>query len=279
MIVVSGKKNGSLTNYIEAVDLDSSSSNCQPLPNFLTSEEGLIGGLGFQEEPIICSKELQECFSLKTNNTNTTTTTTTNYNNNINNNNYNNSNNSNNNSNWISSSKMNATRSFAAVLPSPYQSSRHKFLVIGGAYNSSLDLNTSEVLTEHGWENVLPELPVMTDRHCAVLVNSTTVMVIGGWQNSQRSQNTFYFNNENENGAWIEGPRLKTSRSSQSCGTIRNIDAHGWNIQGRGSSMFFPQKFIDRESKKLLKSKGGYDSFMSPVNSPEGRGSKIMKSI
>ncbi len=55
-------------------------------------------------------------------------------------------------------------------------------------------LNSAEMLTENGWESNIPSLPVTIVGHCMVTVNSTTVMVIGGWRNDQIFGKTFYFN-------------------------------------------------------------------------------------
>jgi hypothetical protein len=75
------------------------------------------------------------------------------------------------------------------------------------------------MLTEEGWESNIPTLPVIINGHCLVTVNSTTVMVIGGWQNGQYSGKTFYFTFGEE--SWTEGPELKNTRRSHSCGKIR----------------------------------------------------------
>jgi len=62
-------------------------------------------------------------------------------------------------------------------------------------------------------------LPVSISHHCSVLVNSTTVLIIGGYQNDATSPNTYVFNADNE--IWTEGPPLKHPRSWHSCGRIR----------------------------------------------------------
>ena len=55
-----------------------------------------------------------------------------------------------------------------------------KLLVTGG-YDSDDYLNTSEMLTEQGWqERALPPIPVVIGYHCIVQVNATTVMAIAG---------------------------------------------------------------------------------------------------
>ncbi len=75
------------------------------------------------------------------------------------------------------------------------------------------------MLTEEGWEINIPSLPVTISAHCMVTVNSTTVMVIGGYQNEKISGKTFYFTFGEE--SWTEGPELKNKRRSHSCGKIR----------------------------------------------------------
>ncbi len=87
-------------------------------------------------------------------------------------------------------------------------------------------------------------MPVTVYGHCSVLVNSTTVMVIGGQQNKMISSKTFYFNTENE--IWTKGPELKLRRADHSCGRIRRnsqsqelsiIVAGGWDGRSIMSSV------------------------------------------
>jgi hypothetical protein len=89
-------------------------------------------------------------------------------------------------------------------------------LVTGGYDVSGSSLNSAELLTEEGWETNIISLPVTIFGHCMVTVNSTTVMVIGGVQNDQRSGKTFYFTFGEE--SWTEGPELKNKRRYHSCG-------------------------------------------------------------
>jgi hypothetical protein len=85
------------------------------------------------------------------------------------------------------------------------------------------------MLTEVGWESNIPSLPVTIYGHCMVTVNSTTVMVIGGYQNGQISGKTFYFTLGEE--SWTEGPELKNKRWYHSCGKIkRNKESQEMSI-------------------------------------------------
>jgi hypothetical protein len=123
---------------------------------------------------------------------------------------------------WTSSPALNTEKVWAAVSPSPYLSGDQKFFVTGGKHdqqseNSSLD--TVEVLTGEGWKTLPQTLPVTISKHCSVLVNSTTVIIIGGEQNDRMSSGSYLFNTENE--VWTEGPHLSNIRSYTSCGRIR----------------------------------------------------------
>jgi hypothetical protein len=68
-------------------------------------------------------------------------------------------------------------------------------------------LDTSEVLTENGWQPFHLTLPTATESHCVVSLNSTTIMFIGGFENEK---NSYYFNSYHEE--WVKGKRLSTFR-------------------------------------------------------------------
>jgi hypothetical protein len=72
-----------------------------------------------------------------------------------------------------------------------------KLLVTGGLIyvkSARIYLNSTELLTEGGWESKIPSLPFTINGHCMVTVNSTTVLVIGGQQNDKDLfGKTFYF--------------------------------------------------------------------------------------
>jgi hypothetical protein len=178
------------TDTCEVINLASSASasTCKNPPKFPAIVSEAIGGLGFKGNPILCGgyqnyAPSYKCYSLE---------------NNV----------------WVSSASMKSVRAYAAAA----QLQDGKILVTGG-YDGSY-LKSAEMLTEEGWESNIPSLPVTINRHCMVTVNSTTVMVIGGYQNGQDfSGKTFYFTFGEE--SWTEGPGLKNKRESHSCGKIR----------------------------------------------------------
>jgi hypothetical protein len=222
---------GGKSKNMEIIDLESSSTICQNLPNFSAAMEVTFGGLGLNDEPVICGgqeyrvwQHSNKCFALADNE-------------------------------WIVSPSLRVPRAFAAVSPSPYPSRSQKFFVTGGL-NDLFNHNTAEVLTEQGWKTLPQSLPVTIFGHCSVLINSTTVMVIGGLQNKIMSSKTFYFNTENE--VWTEGPQLKNKRADLSCGRIRKnsqsqelsvIVAGGWN----GAKILSSVEILDLGSNEWRK--------------------------
>ena len=188
-------ENGKDLNSIEIIDLESSSTTCQDLTSFPRAFFGGIGGLTPHKNPIICGGYgSRDCSS---------------YENGI----------------WTLTPAMKSVRYFAAASASPYPNETHTLFVTGGRNYLGNDNNISEVLNDAGWQELPTSLPVVISDHCMALLNSTTVLIIGGVQNgSKYSQNTFYFNTEYEK--WIEGPKLMFGRKKPSCGNLQ-IDEKG----------------------------------------------------
>jgi hypothetical protein len=196
---------GVSTDTCEVINLASSVSTCKNPPNFPAKVNKAIGGLGLKENPILCGGwqndvRSNKCYSLENNE-------------------------------WVSSASMNSVRAFAAAA----QLKDGKILVTGGYDGSGSDLNSAEMLTEEGWKNNIPSLPVTIYAHCMVTVNSKTVMVIGGVQNGPISGKTFYFTFGEE--SWTKGPQLKNKRRYHSCGKIRrNKESQEMSIIVAGGS-------------------------------------------
>jgi len=57
------------TDSVEIIDLESTLTSCQPLPNYPNKVHGPIGGLGFNVEPLICGgyPNCSSCFSYQNN--------------------------------------------------------------------------------------------------------------------------------------------------------------------------------------------------------------------
>ena len=189
-----------LSPEFEVIDLDpdSTKTRCQNLPNFPKNANGAFGGLVFNDWPLICGGNVlasvsKECFIYE-------------------------------NGAWNQFHDLNEARTFAAsvTLDSSTKSSKSIFVLGGG--NTVADLNTAEISTEHGWETVLPNLPVgQIVFHCIVQLNSTTVMVIGGEQDRQwHSPKTYFLDIKKR--VWSNGPQLNYGRTGHGCARIRRDD-------------------------------------------------------
>ena len=212
LLVGVGKGLSGRLNSIEIIDLGSSSSSCQDLTHFPRSVHGAIGGLNPNRHPIICGGYSSDDYSFSS--------ACSSYEDGV----------------WNSFPSMTTPRGFAAASPSPY-SNDDLFVTGGRIFNGDEGLNTSEVLSDGSWQQISTPLPKTIFRHCMVLLNSTTVLVIGGIQDEYNSPNTYFFNTKSEE--WVAGPRLLYGRDSHSCGKIKKdsqsnqesvIVVGGWNV-------------------------------------------------
>jgi hypothetical protein len=98
---------------------------------------------------------------------------------------------------------------FSAITASPYPGSS---LFIAGGTVDGFPTAATQMLSPSGWQYASPSFPVRERafRHCMVQVNSTTVMVIGGFSSSQYSASTYLLNTMESQ--WIVGPSLQTGR-------------------------------------------------------------------
>ena len=198
LLVAVGVAATGTTDNTEVLDLASPITTCKTLPNFPLAVFGAFGGLGYEDNPIICgglnasTSYNNKCYSFNV-------------------------------SEWIPSPNMMSAKAYAAVSVSPNQTSLSKLFVTGGQISSSSFLNTTEALTPNGWKTLPQSLPVNIHLHCSVFVNSTTLIIIGGIQNEVYSPLTYYLNTDSN--FWVSGPTLNIERCQQGCGKIRK-DRH-----------------------------------------------------
>ena len=119
----------------------------------------------------------------------------------------------------MSSSALNQPRIRSAISKSIFVSNVQATHFVTGGINGNETLTSSEVLDPNGWSLKLPDLPTPISDHCMVQLNSTTAMVIGGFQNKSTSRNTYILNTIL--GDWILGPPLNTRRVRSGCGRIK----------------------------------------------------------
>jgi hypothetical protein len=183
---------GILSQEFEVIDLENTKTHCQSLPNFPKTANNAFGGLVFQDQPLICGGSgdgsvSKECHIYK-------------------------------NGAWNQFHDLNEARTYMASV-----TLNSTIFVLGGG-NNIADLNSAEIATMHGWETVLPNVPVsQISFHCLVQLNSTTVIVIGGEQDRQiNSPKTYYFNTHTK--VWSDGPELNHGRIGHSCAQLRKDD-------------------------------------------------------
>ena len=113
----------------------------------------------------------------------------------------------------------------SAIVKAPFPNNNLKSLLsIGGEDADGKTSNQWLVLTTSGWEYVVqPTLPRGFMHHCAVLFNSTTVLVIGG-QNSDYVlvADVFIFNSVTM--AWSKAANLNVVRQNHLCAMISSSD-------------------------------------------------------
>ena len=95
---------------------------------------------------------------------------------------------------WINGPAMVYAKHFAAMTQSPF-TDKPQYLFVTGGSGSRSDLSIAEILTDNGWELFSPSLPVAIYRHCMVLANSTSALVIGGYQSGPISSKTYFITN------------------------------------------------------------------------------------
>jgi hypothetical protein len=88
-------------------------------------------------------------------------------------------------------------REKGAMTKSPFTNKPQSLFVTGGDGLGGA-FSFAEILTENGWEEFNPPLPVTMWQHCMVLLNSTTVMVAGGVQGSAVLANTYMISDDNK---------------------------------------------------------------------------------
>ena len=150
---------------------------------------------------------------------------------------------------WLTSASMNTPRVYASMSSSK---SKKLFVTGGQSENEKKNENSAEMLSaEHGWEMFFPFPPVTIFAHCSVFLNSTTLMLIGGVQNDERSSATYLINTETRD--WSEGPRLKKPRMYHNCARIR------MNGESKASGGVDKSVEIDKSVVESVIVVGGWD--------------------
>ena len=175
------------TNSVEIVDLLSTSNICQNFPNFPKATRGANGELDMNGNPILCGGDppTNDCETFV-------------------------------NGSWISGNPLIEGRYYSSMIKLPFVNDPIS-LFITGSYTPLL--NSAEVLINGKWESWPAILPGKIGGHCMVMLNSTTIMIIGGKQDDVLYSNkTHFLDMQTKN--WVKGPELKFGRRAHSCARI-----------------------------------------------------------
>jgi hypothetical protein len=148
LLVGTGYNGGGLDS-VEVIDLSSTSSSCNQLPNYPFETYRSVGGLFNNTSPIICggvdvgNKFTNKCHTLNHNS-------------------------------WIQAQSMSVPRYGASLTnyPTAMAASENDLLVIGGNSGSVLQASL-EVYSHSGWNLINSRLPEGTAYACAITVNDT----------------------------------------------------------------------------------------------------------
>ena len=208
---------------VEIIDLETPSSVCSSVSKLPKGNYGTTVAL-YNNRPLVCGGyndfegENNRCYSFRSNS-------------------------------WIPESSLVSPRRLAAMTASPFQSEPWSLLIVGGYSNGPL--LSLEVLSNAGWKTFSPSLPGTISYHCMVLVDKTTVMLIGGIQNNEISGNTLIISDSNRK--WMAGPTMTTQRFQHSCAII-NTDQKSLKqsiiaVGGYYNGALKSSEILDQDSK------------------------------
>ena len=95
-----------------------------------------------------------------------------------------------------------------------------RLLVTGGMDENGRDLNSSEFISLDQPPEDGPKLPVIVSGHSMVQVDSTSIYLIGGWQDNKKSEKTWIIDAK-DNFAIKEGPPMNKPRVGHSSATMK----------------------------------------------------------
>ena len=103
---------------------------------------------------------------------------------------------------------------------------KNEFYIFGGG-GESTNLDSYEVISKENGQSE-GQIPFLFASGCAVAINSTTVMLIGGVENIEISTKTWLFNIQEKE--WTQGPSMNEERFLSGCGFMegtQNIAVFG----------------------------------------------------
>lgn len=133
--------------------------------------------------------------------------------------------------------------------------------ITGGNPGPNPPTKSTEIILEDGLV-VLDglDLPMPLTGHCIVAINSTTVMLIGGFDGDNFRTDTYYLELKIGGSMWSKGPDLRIARDTHTCGIIRNTETNEEYLAVAGGST----SSTTLDSVEMLSLKTGKEFFEGP---------------
>ncbi len=175
----------------EIIDLSDDAKTCHDLKSYHLQARNAFGGLLQEKYPLICggsktnkaSDGYDKCYALGRN----------------------------------ASFKTSLSRKTLGAAAIATNNGNHLF-VTGGPPND----NATEFVSLDDTQSHVkgPSLPRGVSNHCLVQINSSTLLLIGGYDGHTQRRETYFFNMRSQE--WISGPRMVKKRSLFSCALFYN---------------------------------------------------------
>jgi hypothetical protein len=189
------KGDSSNPSAVDIVDFSNASTTCAYLPNIPGSiySYDTVGGLGFQNEPIVCVNEINvtKCYS------------------------------------YVSgvwgqySYNVSVSRHWGSSVANANPSGTWKIATAGGDQTPTAG-TTIEYLTSTGWKMSTAKLPRRQWHNCMTAINSSTFFLFEGhnFDTNYQSQRTFFLNIDSN--TVVEGPPIKIARERAGCSILND---------------------------------------------------------
>jgi hypothetical protein len=181
------------SNKSEVIDLEDASNICQELDDYPIKAEGAVGGLFNEVDPVVCgSTHVNICYMVNQPD---------------------------------QSLEMLEIRGFAASLTL----NRTHIWITGGIRSVDWTRTKTSEFVSIGQPAVKgPDLPYSVHSHCLVRINSSTVLLCGGFNVHFVTKECYYMDLEDQ--SWSKGPSLITERRSHTCGMFKSAAHLGRNV-------------------------------------------------
>jgi hypothetical protein len=194
LMIVAGSSSVGRTTSVDIVNFETYPSSCLTIPNYPLSIDGL-SGIYFSGFPMACggytstpTTYYDKCYNLKS-------------------------------GSWVPTFPLVKPIHHFGGIAMFQLSSGEKSPLIAGGWNGAVPQTTTQLFNSvSGWKQFPKSLPSGLFCHCTSMINSTTVMVSGGTDNSQ-TKNTVYFLTDDGRG-WIVGPPMMLIRQFHGCSVI-----------------------------------------------------------